>query len=67
MLARSDSAQGPWTVVRANDKRRTRIEVMRHLLDVIPYADKDAKTVGAVDRKIVLSAAAFLGDGGEEE
>ncbi|MCC2099946.1 MAG: polyphosphate kinase 2, partial [Hyphomicrobiales bacterium] len=26
MLARSDSAQAPWTVVRANDKRRTRIE-----------------------------------------
>ncbi|MBX3527698.1 MAG: polyphosphate kinase 2, partial [Rhodoblastus sp.] len=38
MLARSDSAQAPWTVVRANDKRRTRIEVIRHLLEVTPYA-----------------------------
>lgn len=67
MLARTDSAAAPWTVVRANDKRRTRVEVIRHVLDVTPYAEKDAKVVGEVDRKIVLSAAAFLGDGGEEE
>ncbi|MCC0003088.1 MAG: polyphosphate kinase 2 [Methylobacteriaceae bacterium] len=67
MLARSDSSQAPWTVVRANDKRRTRIEVIRHLLDVTPYADKDPKVVGDVDRSIVLSAASYLGDGGEEE
>ena len=67
MLARSDSAPAPWTVVRANDKRRTRIEVIRALLDVTPYEGKDAGTVGEIDRKIVLSAASFLGDGGEEE
>jgi polyphosphate kinase 2 (PPK2 family) len=67
MLSRSDSAQAPWTVVRANDKRRTRLEVIRHLLDVMPYADKDTKKVGEVDRSIAMSAQAFLGDGGEEE
>ncbi len=66
-LARSDSAAAPWTVVRANDKRRTRLETMRYLLDVMPYADKDPKKVGEVDRQIVLSASSFLGDGGEEE
>ena len=67
MLARSDSAQAPWTVVRANDKRRTRVEVIRHLLEVTPYAGKDQKVVGEIDSKIVLSASSFLGDGGEEE
>ncbi|MDE2364619.1 MAG: polyphosphate kinase 2 [Hyphomicrobiales bacterium] len=67
MLARTDHAEAPWTVVRANDKRRTRIEVIRHVLDVMPYADKDTKIVGDVDRSIVLSASGFLGDGGEEE
>ena len=67
MLARTDSAAAPWTVVRGNDKRRTRIEVIRHVLDVMPYADKDTKIVGEVDRRIVLSAPGFLGDGGEEE
>ncbi len=67
MLARSDSAAAPWTVVRANDKRRTRIEVIRTLLEITPYDGKDKKKVGEIDRKIVLSAASFLGDGGEEE
>jgi polyphosphate kinase len=67
MLARSDHSGAPWTVLRANDKRRTRLEVIRHLLDVMPYADKNTKKVGEVDRKIALSASAFLGDGGEEE
>ena len=67
MLARSDHAGAPWTVVRANDKRRTRLEVIRHILDVIPYADKNDRTVREPDRSVALSASAFLGDGGEEE
>ncbi|HMN73863.1 MAG TPA: polyphosphate kinase 2, partial [Rhodoblastus sp.] len=67
MLARSDSAAAPWTVVRGNDKRRTRLEIIRYLLDVIPYQGKDPKKVGEIDRKLVLSASSFLGDGGEEE
>jgi polyphosphate kinase 2 len=67
MLAHTDSAPAPWTVVRANDKLRTRIETIRHLLDVIPYAGKDTRIVGEKDKKIVLSAASFLGSGGEQE
>ncbi len=66
MLARSDHAEAPWTVVRANDKRRTRIEVIRRLLDVIPYAEKDSKIVARVDRSIILSAPSYLAEGGEE-
>ena len=67
LLSRSDSAAAPWTIIRANDKRRSRLEVIRHLLDVLPYAEKDSRAVGKTDRKIVLSAATFLGTGGEEE
>jgi polyphosphate kinase len=66
-LAATDTAEAPWTVIRANDKRRTRLETIRHLLDVLPYKDKDDKAIGKLDRKIALSATAFLGDGGEEE
>lgn len=67
MLRSTDEAAAPWTVVRANDKRRTRLETIRHVLDVIPYAGKDVEAIGEKDRKIVLSASAFLGAGGEEE
>jgi polyphosphate kinase 2 len=67
MLARTDSSAAPWTVIRANDKKRSRLEVIRHLLDVLPYDKKDDRAIGTPDRKISISAATFLGTGGEEE
>jgi len=50
----------PWTVVRANDKRRTRINVMRHVLSLVDYADKDEKLVGRPDPKLVGSGEDFF-------
>lgn len=67
LLSRTDSAAAPWTVIRANDKRRARLEVIRHLLDVLPYAKKDSRAAGTPDRKISISVSTFLGTGGEEE
>ena len=67
MLAQTDSAAGPWTVLRANDKRRLRLEAIRHVLDALPYAGKDAGAIGRPDAKIALSAASFLATGGEED
>ena len=67
MLSQTDSAEAPWTVIRANDKRRARLEIIRHILSVLPYSKKDEAVVGAVDQKIVMSASAFLGSGGEQE
>ena len=67
MLRRTDGAAAPWTVIRANDKRRTRLEAIRHVLDSVPYAGKDAEAVGEADRRIALKAADFLKDGGEQE
>jgi polyphosphate kinase 2 len=65
MLARTDFERGRWTVVRANDKLRARLNAIRHVLNALPYAGKDDAVVKAVDRKIVLGAEAFLGRGGE--
>ena len=67
MLSLTDSAYAPWTIVRANDKRRLRLEVMRHVLDVLPYDGKDEAAIGTPDHKICISAATYLGTGGEEE
>ena len=65
MLSKTDTAEAPWTIVRANDKKRTRIETIRHLLQQLPYAEKDEALVRGVDAKIIASASAFLKDGGE--
>ena len=66
MLRRTDTAHAPWTVIRANDKRRARIAVIQTVLDGIDYADKDEKAIGAVNGQIRMSAPEFLALSGEE-
>lgn len=65
MLQATDTVDTPWTIVKANDKLRTRLTAIRAVLGGLPYPDKDEKLVGAQDSKIVLSAEAFLANGGE--
>ena len=50
----------PWAVIRANDQRRARLEVIRVVLTAIDYEGKDAKAVGQIDRKIVGSGPEFF-------
>ncbi|MFB6394097.1 polyphosphate kinase 2, partial [Polymorphospora sp. 2-325] len=37
----TDTADAPWTVVKSNDKKRARLEAMRHVLARFDYTDKD--------------------------
>jgi polyphosphate kinase len=39
MFAVTDTATAPWFVVRADDKRRARLNVISHLLAEVPYKD----------------------------
>ena len=39
MFAHTDIKQAPWWVVRADDKRRARLNCISHLLSLIPYED----------------------------
>lgn len=43
MLARSHSTIAPWTLVRANDKRQARLNIIKDLLRRLHYADKDER------------------------
>ena len=57
MFAATDTQDAPWTVVKSNDKRRARINLIRHFLHALPYADKDLSIIGEVDQKIVGPAS----------
>lgn len=50
----------PWTVVRANDQRRARLEAIRHVVNAFEYAEKDTSVAHAPDPKIVGSSDAFF-------
>ncbi len=39
MFRHTDTEQSPWYVVASDDKRRARLNVIRHLLGLIPYED----------------------------
>jgi hypothetical protein len=53
MLDKTHTDDAPWTVVRANDKRRARINVIQHILKSIDYEGKDKKAIGDIDDKIL--------------
>nr|WP_245419544.1 polyphosphate kinase 2 [Phyllobacterium salinisoli] len=63
MMHRTHTAHAPWTVVRANDKRRARLAVIRRLLLSLPYKGRDLKAIGGEDDRIIGSGPAFLTPG----
>ncbi len=60
MLTETHTDNAPWTVIRANDKRRARINLIRHILTTLDYEGKDKQAIGTVDDKIVGSGPGFL-------
>ena len=60
MLKETHTDQAPWTVVRGNDKRRARLNLIRHILTTLDYEGKDEKAIGEVDRKIVGAGPGFV-------
>ena len=50
MLRHTDRPWAPWNIVDANIKRNARLNVIRHLLDQIPYEDLSPPPVELPDR-----------------
>lgn len=61
MFFYTDTADAPWTIVKSNDKKRARLETMRHFLHSLPYPGKDIKVVGRPDPLIVGSSLDVIG------
>ena len=66
MLAQGAPAPAPWSVVRANDKLRARLNAIRLVLRALPYTGKDEAAIGEIDSRIAMSAEAYLAQGGED-
>ena len=64
MFFYTDTGDAPWTVIKSNDKKRARLEAMRHVLTQFDYPNKDRALVGDVDSKIVGGATDFTDDNG---
>ncbi len=51
-FAQSNNTSAPWAVVRSDDKRRARLNAIRHVLHKVDYAGKDSAAIGTCDAKI---------------
>ncbi|MBB4101544.1 polyphosphate kinase 2 [Allorhizobium borbori] len=60
MLKDTNTNHSPWIVVKANDKRRARINVIRHILSNLDYEGKDKGVIDEVDEKIIGRGYGFL-------
>jgi polyphosphate kinase 2 (PPK2 family) len=45
MFARTDTAESPWYVVEADDKRTARLNLISHLLEQVPYRRVDQERI----------------------
>jgi polyphosphate kinase 2 len=54
MFRFTHTAAAPWTVVRANDQRRARLETIRHVLLAVDYEGRNLSAIGEPDPKIIF-------------
>ena len=64
MFFYTDTADAPWVIVKSNDKKRARLNCMRHFLSTIDYPGKDAEVIGQPDPLIVGRASQVIGGAG---
>jgi hypothetical protein len=60
MFFHTDTADAPWTVIKSDDKKRARLNCMRHFLHSLPYPGKNLKVVHAPDPLLVGDASKVL-------
>lgn len=62
MIRRTDTESAPWTTIKSNDKKRARVNAMRHFLSRFDYDGKDVDVVGQPDPLIVRRGIDAVGD-----
>ncbi len=61
MFFHTDTADAPWTIVKADDKKRARLNCLQHFLSILPYPGKDKHIIHGPDPLIVGSSAHVIG------
>jgi hypothetical protein len=53
MFHYTDSPWAPWTVVKSNDKKRARLEAIKHVLRKFDYDGKNEEAIGEPDKALI--------------
>jgi len=65
MFFHTDTADAPWTVIKSDDKKRARLNCIRHFLWRLPYPDKNPQVVYEPDSLLTGPASHVLGEQAE--
>lgn len=57
MFFHTDTADAPWTVIKSDDKKRARLNCIRHFLHTLDYPDKDERIAHVPDPLLVGNAS----------
>jgi polyphosphate kinase len=55
MLSETNRTIAPWTIIRSDDKKKARLNCMKHILSSLPYEDKLAADELETDAKVVVT------------
>jgi polyphosphate kinase len=53
MFHYTHTEHAPWTVVKSNDKKRARLEAIKHVLLMFDYNGKDEEVIGEPDKLLI--------------
>jgi hypothetical protein len=53
MFHYTDSGHAPWTVIKSNDKKRARLEAIKHVLRKFDYIGKNEDVIGEPDTSLI--------------
>jgi polyphosphate kinase 2 (PPK2 family) len=56
MFRHTNTREAPWWIVKANDKRRARLNCIKHLLSVIPYGEVPSEIVTMPKREFITDS-----------
>jgi hypothetical protein len=57
MFLHTDTPDAPWMVIKSDDKKRARINCLRHFLSLLEYPDKNREVASAPDALLVGPAS----------
>jgi polyphosphate kinase 2 len=64
MFFYTDTADAPWVIVKSDDKKRARLNCMKHFLSTLDYPEKDHEVVGQPDPRLVSRAVQVMDQSG---
>lgn len=65
MFFHTDTGDAPWAVIKSDDKKRARLNCLRHFLWQLPYPDKNLAIIRPDDK--IVGAAASVFEASEKE